>query len=343
MLLGQPDRAADEKREAARLLPTPWSYSAWMFASIVADRLEEAKAIFEEAQQRKFDTPDLREQRVLVAFLEKDEPAMQEQWNWAASKPIADLFLFGRSRVEAYYGHFGMARQMTEQAINLAEKSDTSASAGNVVFDNGEEALDEAEVGNLAQAQRGAARALASAPNHNGQLIAALAFARTGDVGEAQKLADALSHDAPLDTVVQNYCLPTIRAAMKLHENDPAGALEILRPTVMYDLAYPPGFNSIYPAYIRGLAYLQMGEGRLAAAEFQKLLDHPGVVGRQVTGVLSHLQLARAQRMTGDQAAARKSYEDFLTLWKGADSDIPIYQQAKAEYAGLRKSVNRVH
>ena len=105
-------------------------------------------------------------------------------------------------------------------------------------------------------------------------------------------------------------------------------------------MAYPTGFNSLYPAYIRGLAYLQMGEGRLASAEFQKLLDHRGIVGNEVTGALSHLQLARTQRIMGDQAAARKSYEDFLTLWKNADSDIPIYQQAKTEYAMLRKNLN---
>jgi hypothetical protein len=107
---------------------------------------------------------------------------------------------------------------------------------------------------------------------------------------------------------------------------------------VKYDLANPEGFNSLYPAYLRGLAYLQMGEGRMAAAEFQKLLDHPGMVGRTVAGALSHLQLARAQKMMGDQAAARKSYGDFLTLWKDADLDIPIYQQAKAEYARLAKT-----
>jgi outer membrane protein assembly factor BamD (BamD/ComL family) len=170
----------------------------------------------------------------------------------------------------------------------------------------------------------------------------ALIFARGGDIEGAQKLADALSQDAPLNTVIQNYCLPTIRAAMKLHENDPAGAVELLRPTVKYDLAYPSSFNSLYPAYIRGLAYLQLGEGRLAAAEFQKLLDHPGLVGRDVIGALAHLQLARARKMIGDQAAARKSYEDFLTLWKDADSDIPIYQQAKAEYAKLRANANHV-
>jgi len=202
-------------------------------------------------------------------------------------------------------------------------------------------ALREAEAGNSARAQRAAAKALQKVQDRDTQLALALVFARAGDVEQAQKLADALSQGFPLDTVVQNHCLPTIRAAMKLHENDPAAAVEILRPTVKYDLADAESFNSLYPAYIRGLAYLQMGEGRLAAVEFQKLLDHPGRVGREITGALSHLQLARAQKMMRDQAAARKSYEDFLTLWKDADSDIPIYQQAKAEYDKLRKSVDR--
>jgi len=149
-------------------------------------------------------------------------------------------------------------------------------------------------------------------------------------------LADALSQAAPLDTLIQGYHLPTIRAALKLHANDPAGAIDLLRPALKYDLAFATSFNSLYPAYVRGQAYLKMGEGRLAAAEFQKLLDHRGIVRREVIGALSHVQLARAQTMAGDEAAARKSYEDFLTLWKDADADIPIYQEAKAEYANLR-------
>jgi tetratricopeptide (TPR) repeat protein len=125
---------------------------------------------------------------------------------------------------------------------------------------------------------------------------------------------------------------------MKLHQGNPARAVDILRPTAKYHLAYPRSFNSLYPAYIRGRAYLQMGDVRSAAAEFQKILDHPGIVGRSVNGALSHLELARAQKMMGNIAAARKSYEDFLSLWKDADADIPIYQQAKAEHAKLHKS-----
>jgi eukaryotic-like serine/threonine-protein kinase len=140
-----------------------------------------------------------------------------------------------------------------------------------------------------------------------------------------------------VDTLVQNYTLPAIYAAIKLRQNNPAGAITILQPALRYDLAYPQiGFNSLYPAYLRGLAYLRMGDGRLAAAEFQKLIDHPAIVGRDDIGALSYLQLGRAQTMTGDKAAARNSYETFLTLWKDADSDIPALKQAKAEYAKLQ-------
>jgi serine/threonine protein kinase len=333
-LLAQHDHATEEAREAARLLPTPWSYNNLIVSSIAADRLEEARTTFDDAQMRKFDTSDLRENRLLLAFLQKDEPSMEEQWRWAADKPIAASFLFGRSKVEAYYGHFREARHLTEQAINAVNKSERLDSA----YCNGLSALREAEIGNPARAKRLAAKALASAPNRIGRLGLALAFARAGDIEQAQRLTDALSQNDPLNTMVQNYSVPTIRAAMKLQEDDPAAAIEILQPTVKYDLALADGFNDLYPAYIRGLAYLQMHEGRSAAAEFQKLLDHPGMVGRTVTGALSFLQLGRAQKLLGDEAAARKSYEDFLSLWKNADSDIPIYQQARAEYAALHAS-----
>jgi len=313
-----------------------------IFRSIVTDRLEEAKATFDEAAARKFDAPPMHVTRALLAFLQKDNPAMQEQWSWAeksVGQPAAEsLLLFARPSVETYYGHFREARGLMKQGVALERKAGSwhpTSEYGTV------HALREAEAGNSVRAQRAAANALPKVQDRDTQLGLALVFARAGDMEQAQKLADALSQHFPLDTVVQNHCLPTIRAAMKLHENEPAAAVEILRPTVKYDFADADSFNSLYPAYIRGLAYLQMGEGRLAAVEFQKLLDHPGRVEREITGALSHLQLARAQKMMGDEAAARKSYEDFLTLWKDADSDIPIYQQAKAEYARLRANSNR--
>jgi serine/threonine protein kinase/Tfp pilus assembly protein PilF len=340
--LGQLDRSLAEAREAARLLPSPWSYNALIFRSIVTDRLDEAKATFDEAITRKFDAPPMHVTRALLAFLQKDNPAMQEQWSWAeksVGQPAAEsLLLFARPSVETYYGHFREARGLMKQGVTRERKAGSwrPTSEYDTVH-----ALREAEAGNSVRAQRAAANALPKVQDRDTQLRLALVFARAGDMEQAQKLADALSQHFPLDTVVQNHCLPTIRAAMKLHENAPAAAVEILRPTIKYDFADADSFNSLYPAYIRGLAYLQMGEGRLAAVEFQKLLDHPGRVEREIIGALSYLQLARAQKMMGDQVAARKSYEDFLTLWKDADSDIPIYQQAKAEYARLRANSNR--
>jgi tetratricopeptide (TPR) repeat protein len=328
-LLGQPDRSLAEAREAARLLPSIWSYNFLIFRSILTDRLDEAKVTLDKAEERKFDGVDLRSKRALLAFLKRDKPGMQQQWDWAVGNPDAEpQLLYERSSVEAYYGRFHNALALTKNADSLRSTDEYETFY----------ALREAEVGKPARAQRAAAEALKKVHDRDTQLVLALIFARAGDVERARKLADDLSQASPLDTVVQSYSLPTIRAAIKLHENDPAGAVDALRPTMKYDLAYPGSFSNLYPAYIRGLAYMQMGEGRLAAAEFQKLLDHPGIVGREVIGALSHLQLARAQKMMGGQAAARKSYEDFLTLWKDADSDIPIYQQAKAEYATLAKT-----
>ena len=332
--LGQLDRALAEFREAARLLPSVWSYTKWISVSIQADRFDEAATIFNEADKRNFDDIELRRLRFLLAFLKNDQRAMQEQLDWAAARPdAAPVLLYERSRVEAYYGHFREARIMREQAVAHGPSSSWNAGAGvgKIV-----PALREVEVGNIIPARREATDAVRKGLDPDGQLAMALVFARAGDIEQAGKLADTVSQNAPLDTVVQNYCLPTIRAATKLNQHDPAAAVEILRGTVKYDLSVAPCFNALYPAYIRGLAYLELGQPRLAAAEFQKLLDHPGIVGRDVTSPLVCLQLGRAYEIMGDQATARKWYEEFLTIWKDADPDIPILKQAKAEYAKLQ-------
>ena len=327
--LGQPDKAADEAREAARLQPTAFTYSEWIFHSINADRLNEAQVALDEAAARKFDVFQLQENRIRLAFLQNNQRAMQEQWNQAMGRPDADQFLLLRSSVEEYHGRFRRARELIQQAGDLA-----SGTAAEPRYDT---ALWEAECGDSARARQIAAIALKTVSNRDGKLYLALAFARAGNIEQARKMADTLDRDSPLDTLVQNYSLPTIRAAMKLNANDPAGAIAALQPSIKYELSFNFSFNGLYPAYIRGLAYLQLGEGRLAAAEFQKLVDHRGLVGRDVIGSLAHLQMAKAQKMMCDEASARKWYEDFLALWKDADRDVPIYQQAKAEYAKLRK------
>src|SRR6202035_4444257 len=135
---------------------------------------------------------------------------------------------------------------------------------------------------------------------------------------------------------VQKYLVPTVRAAVKLHQHDPDAAIDLLRGTVPYDLANTLSLDYLSPAYIRGLAYLELGDGRSAAGEFQKLIDNPGLCLGYITGPLARLQLARAERLMGDNASARKSYQEFLNIWKDADPDVPIYRQAKAEYAQLK-------
>lgn len=329
--LGKQDQAAEEVRLCARLIPSPWSYNAALFYNTVTDHFAEAKAIIEEADARKFDSPNLRWNRALLAFLQDDQDAMQDQWNWAAGKPEAGAFIWLKAHVEYYYGHFRAARSLMRQAIELLGKPDVPPR------DRVYQALQEAEAGNPSESLRMAAADLPGAPAAGRRDSWALALARAGDIERAKQLADSVDRDFPLDTLEQNYCLPAIRAAIKLREHDAAAAIQILQPALNYDLSLAEPFNSLYPAYLRGLAYLDLGDGRQAAVEFQKLLDHRGIVGMFIIGALSHLQMARAERLMGDRAAAQKSYNEFFTLWKDADSDIPIYHEARKEYAEFVK------
>ena len=165
-------------------------------------------------------------------------------------------------------------------------------------------------------------------------MVLALSLARSGRVNEANRIADEVSQEAPLDIIVQKYLVPTVRAAVKLQQHDPGAAIDLLRETVQYDLADTLSFDYLYPAYIRGLAYLESGDGRSAAGEFH----NPGLCWQYITCPLARLQLGRAQRLMGDNASAGESYEEFLNIWKDADPDLPIYRQATAEYAQLKKS-----
>jgi serine/threonine protein kinase/DNA-binding winged helix-turn-helix (wHTH) protein len=324
--LGQFDKAAAEAREAQRLMPllSTGGYRILMSSAVYGNRLDEAKEIFAESQARHADTPDIHDLRHLVAFLQHDEPAMREEEARlkAASSGMA---AYREADVQLYYGHFDAARRI----LGASDQSVANLLSPDV-------AIQWAEGGSTALAERLAKESKFRPQNLNGRSQWALAWARIGDPAQAERIAEEINRESPRDTLVQYYVLPVIRAAARLSRNDPASAIEILRPAQKYELAYPDPLNSLYPAYLRGLAYLQLGQGRPAAAEFQKLLDHPAIVGRFVTGALAHLQVGRAQSIAGDKAAARKSYEDFLTLWKDADSNIPVYRQAKAEYARLK-------
>ena len=246
------------------------------------------------------------------------------------NKPLTEeLQLTEHFREEAYYGRLNDARQLSGKASDLAQKAGSRERAA---LWKTWEALAEANIGNYERARRAAAEALASSIGPDVIPHVALALALSGDSAQANEIADKLAHGRPMDTEVQYIRILLVKAAIVLGQNRPNEAIDILAASMPYDL----GDAFLVPAYLRGLAYLQAGDGRQAASEFQKLIDHPGVLEIDIKGALAHLQLGRAQAMMGDKDAARKAYQEFLTLWKDADLDIPIYRQAKLEYAKLK-------
>ena len=259
---------------------------------------------------------------------------MHAQMRWAEGKPETTAIVMGESEFEAYHGRFRRARALFQRALALGPQGglEPTMIARSV--------LREAEVGNATRARHTADSLIRRETDDDAALILILALARGGSVTAARAYADSFARRLPENTLVQKFYLPTIYGAISVEEHDPARAIEVLHRAEPYDFALPGWADEapVDPAYVRGLAYLQLRDGKRAAAEFQKLLDRPGMVGRSVTGALARLQLARARQRAGEPAAARSSYEDFLTLWREADPDIPIYQAARAEYARLSAS-----
>ena len=329
--IGQLDNAAAAEDEMARLGPSPIHLAFAAQVNIIASRFKEASSWLAQAEALKFDSLGLRTQRLRLAFIEGDRITFDRIFDSEANGPNRVVFLRERSIYEAQQGHFYSSDRLQLQASKLS--SDTEGISTELVFS----ALRNAEAGRAIQARKTQDQALQNKLERNRKMVLALSLARSGRTDEANQIAEEVSKEAPLDTLVQKYLVPTVRAAVKLQQHDPAAAIDMLRGTIRYDLAVTQSFDYLYPAYIRGLAYLESGDGRAAAGEFQKVIDNPGLSLGSITGPLAQLQLGRAQRMTGDEAAAQKSYETFLDLWKSADPDVPIYQQAKAEYAQLRK------
>jgi DNA-binding winged helix-turn-helix (wHTH) protein/tetratricopeptide (TPR) repeat protein len=329
--LGQLQRAADAEDETARLGPSPLFFSWAASANIVASRFKEARSWLAQAEALKFDSLGLRTQRLRLAFMEGDRGALDRIFESEAQGPNRVVFLRERLTLEAQQGHFDSADRLQLEASKLSsDQGDISLA---LVFS----ALRNAEAGRAIHARKAQDQALQHKLDRNQRMTLALSLARSGRTSEAERLAGEVSREAPLDTIVQKYLVPTVRAAIKLRQHDPDAAVDLLRGTVQYDLAFTQSFDYLYPAYIRGLAYLESGDGRSAALEFQKLIDNPGLCWGYITGPLARLQLGRAERLMGDNASARKSYEEFLTIWKDADRDLPIYRQAKAEYGQLKK------
>ena len=276
----------------------------------------------------------------LIAFLKGDANQMAQIAAEAMGKPgTEDQLLAAQGDTEAWYGKLKNAREQTRRAMISAERNDAKEAAADYQV---AQALREGEAGNAEQARRDADDALKLVPNQYVREIAALALARAGDSATAEKLAAELDKQFPLDTLLQRYWLPTIGAAVALDRKDPKRAIELLQDMSTIELGVSSlTAVSLCPAYVRGEAYLMLHDGKAAAAEFQKLIDHYGLVANFPWGAMARLGLARAYVLdaTHDPAArdkARAPYRDFLALWKDADPDVPILIQAKAEYAKLQ-------
>jgi len=333
--IGQQEKALVEFQESVRLAPdNVTGYGNLGTAYYNLNRLDEAKNAFDQALARKLDGGFLRVEMYYLAFLRGDAAQMEQQVAWGAGKPGAeDMLLSAQSDTEAYYGRRSTARDFSRRAVDSAVRSDSKETAA---LWQANAALREAEWGDTVSAKQGVTAALALSPGRDVKVAAALALARTGDVLRAKVLVGELEKSYATNAILKLYWLPTINAAIELNKGNSSQALVSLEAATPYELQTATFINYLYPAYVRGQAYLLAHNGTGAAAEFQKLLDHRGAAVNFVTGALAHLQLGRAYAMAGDTAKAKSAYQDFFTLWKDADPDIPILKQAKAEYAKLQ-------
>jgi hypothetical protein len=240
------------------------------------------------------------------------------------------VLLDSQANTEAWHGRFKDAHQLTRRAVSSAQLNDARETAAGY---EARTALEEVESGMREQARSDAYAAIKLSSNRDVLASVALALALAGDTAVAKKLAAELKRSLPLDTLVQRYWLPAISAAVALQRKDPKSAVELLQVTGPFELG---DYGDLFPIYLRGKAYLMLHDGNVAAAEFQKFLDHRGLVGNLPWGALARLQLARGSALSGDRTKAKIAYQDFLTLWKDADPDIPVLRQAKVEYAKLR-------
>jgi tetratricopeptide (TPR) repeat protein/predicted Ser/Thr protein kinase len=346
---GQYEKAAEVMRQAQRLAPDRASpYEGLANYALALQRFDETRQTIHEAQARKLDGLLLRNALYALSFFGSDSAAMAEQQQWFAGKPDYENFgLALASDTEAYSGHVGKARELTKRAVDSAIRSDSKE---NGAIWQANAALQQAAYGNTVEARQSAAEALKLVPTSQGvEVEAALAFAMAGDTTRAESLAQDLGKRFPLDTQMQSLWLPAIQAQVALNKKNPAAALNTLQAASSIELgqiAFVNNISCLHHVYVRGEAYLAAGQGSAAAAEFQKILDHSGIVWNCWTGALARLGVARANALQSrtsqgaDADAARvralAAYKDFLTLWQDADADIPILKEAKTEYAKLQ-------
>ncbi|MFZ0478267.1 MAG: protein kinase [Terriglobales bacterium] len=360
--LGHPEESISEELEALRLNGNDGlSYSSLASVYINLNQFDKVDEVLNEAKARRVDSAFFVGNRYQLAFVRHNEAEMERQVAAAVGKPGIENLLIGyQGDTEAYHGHLAKAREYTRQAIASARQDgDEETALGYAAIG----ALREAELGNRATATRQITDILVHGRGQEIQILGALALARAGEHEKALALGHDLNQRFPFNTLLNEYWLPSIRGAVALQRNNPAQAIEILEHARRYELAAPQVATNValYPIYLRGEAYLAAGFPDKAQVEFQKILDHPGLVGNYILGALAHLGIGRAYAMeagipvvsvskkpgteqhfgraldrTGALAKARAAYGDFFTIWKDADSDIPLLKQARIEHRKLQ-------
>jgi serine/threonine protein kinase/Flp pilus assembly protein TadD len=336
--IGQNEKALAESLEALRLGPSGVQYTNLVSSYIVLGRLKEAKATVDESRTQNMDLPINHNNMYLIAFLEHDRPTMEREAAWALGKPeLEGILFYSQACTSAYFGELKESRETLKRASNSAIAGDLKEAAATYRADG---AIHEALYGNAQEAERALRTVPIAASGQEVQAAAAMAYAFAGDRVRAQALADSIGKQYPENTLVQFNYLPVIRAQLSLNSKNPNHAIELLKDARRYELGQPAQVISLnmYPAFVRGEAYLALHDGPAALAEFQRILDNPGVSINEPIAALAHLGLARATALKGEKDRARSLYLDFIGLWKDADPEIPILKQAKTEYAALQSS-----
>jgi tetratricopeptide (TPR) repeat protein len=334
--LGDYDKALAAFEDALKFNPeTGNRYANLVSGYVQLNRLDQAKATAREAQRHHIDYPDVHVNLYWVAFLEHDAAGMEREAAEMMGRPgHEDQMLNYQADTALYGGQLAKARALTRRAMEAAQNVDEKEAPALYQADA---AVREALVGNADLAKQQARAALALSDDRDAEALSAIALAMAGDFAQASRLANDLGRRFPADTIVQSNYLPTIHAAAFLGRKDHGKAIEALVAAAPHELGGNiQSLNFVlYPVYLRGEAYLAAKQGSAAAAEFQKIIDHPGAVRSEPIGVLARLELGRAFVLSGDNIKAKAAFQEFLALWKDADPDIPIFKQAKAEYSSL--------
>jgi tetratricopeptide (TPR) repeat protein len=327
--LGQFDKALEEAREAIRLNPNSASgYSLLAAAFVGLNRFDEAKEIISQALGQKLETTVMHRTLYKVAFVQGDATTMKQQIEWANGKPDEHVAQNWQAETAAFSGQLRKAREFSSHAFELAEGRDLKEVAAQIAV--GAAARD-ALLGDCRLVKEQTAKALGISHNQLTMIPAGNALATCGEFSQTQTITDELVRRFPKDTILNKVLLPLVQARIELHRGNPAQAIQLLDTTRPYE-----GYALFQIAYLRGQSYLNQQRGADAAAEFQKILDHRGWQPTSPLYSLAQLGLARAAALSGDTTKARKAYQDFFALWKDADPDVPILQEARREYEKLK-------